>query len=142
MVRICTRWNLRFKDAKELNKLSHILESQLATCIYSYHIRQVKMPIIFWNTEREYRAGIKYRPGTEYRPGIVEYETSPVYRWNTGPVFYQSEIEPPRFRVKEPRCERPSKRCDIYSFAFGGSTLSSPQIGNFDVSPSSFIGGG
>ena len=31
---------------------------------------------------------------------------------------------------------------DIYSFAFGGSTLSSPQIGNFDVSPSSFIGGG
>ena len=90
MVRICTRWNLRFKDAKELNKLSHILESQLATCIYSYHIRQVKMPIIFWNTERGYRAGIKYRPGPEYRPGIVEYPTYPVYRWNTGPVFYQS----------------------------------------------------
>ena len=63
MVRICTRWNLRFKDVKELNKLSHILESQLATCIYSYHIRQVKMPIIFWNTERGYRAGIKYQTG-------------------------------------------------------------------------------
>ena len=90
MVRICTRWNLRFKDVKELNKLSHILESQLATCIYSYHIRQVKMPIIFWNTERGYRAGIKYRSGTEYRPGIVEYRYWPVYRWNTGPVFYQS----------------------------------------------------
>ena len=104
MVRICTRWNLRFKDAKELNKLSHILESQLATCIYSYHIRQVKMPIIFWNTEREYRAGIKYRPGTEYRPGIVEYETTPVYRWNTGPVFYQSV-----HTTDAERCERESR---------------------------------
>ena len=84
MVRICTRWNLRFKDAKELNKLSHILESQLATCIYSYHIRQVKLPIIFWNTERGYRAGIKYRPGPEYRPGIVEYPLWPVYLGTDG----------------------------------------------------------
>ena len=102
MVRICTRWNLRFEDAKELNKLSHILESQLTTCIYIYHIRQVKMPIIFWNTERGYRAGIKYRPGTEYRPGIVEYRRGPVYRWNTGPVFYQSEVA---------KCEEKTAEC-------------------------------
>ena len=39
-----------------------------------------------WNTDRP---GIPARY-QEYRPGIVEYRRWPVYRWNTGPVFYQS----------------------------------------------------
>ena len=52
-----------------------------------------------WNTDRP---GIparyqEYRPGTEYRPGIVEYPTTPVYRWNTGPVFYQSTLDSSSF---------------------------------------------
>ena len=104
MVRICTRWNLRFKDAKELNKLSHILESQLATCIYSYHIRQVKMPIIFWNTERGYRAGIKYRPGPEYRPGIVEYPRRPVELYTDGiPGRFFTRVPTTRDAIKNAR---------------------------------------
>ena len=43
MVRIYTQLTLRFKDVKELGKLSHMLESLLARCIYCYHIRQVKI---------------------------------------------------------------------------------------------------